>query len=404
MPGRCRNRFKKSVTRYTIADETQVTDKLTVKHINGRQTATPGGHVLRYIDILFAIGLTAGLAGCRQDMQDQPKFVPLRGTTFFADSRSARSQVAGTVARGQERSGTYFLTGMIGGKEGDGLPFPVTMTVLERGQERFNIYCSPCHSRVGNGEGRIVQRGYHQAANFHSERLQEAPAGHFFNVITHGYGAMPDYHVELTPVDRWAVVAYIRALQLSQNAKTEDAAPGTHIVSLIQVANQEGLPAAFAEEDWIHRESQSPAPAASQPTTAPAMGTTVALSFPSPGSQEGETSQRGSKSEENLPGFEGTPAGSDRSPAAAPAETAGDSAAGKQVYITNCQVCHQADRRGLAPVFPSLAGVVDKAGVAHTRLTIMNGVPAATVPMPSFAGKLSATDIDNLIAFLKTKP
>ena len=374
-------------------------DRRAIRRVNNHQTAAPRLHVHRSIAIIFAIAFTAGLAGCRQDMQDQPKFIPLRGTTFFADGRSARYQLAGTVARGQEQSGTYFLTGMSDGKEGDGFPFPVTMKVLERGQERFNIYCSPCHSRAGNGEGRIVQRGYRQAANFHSERLRGAPDGHFFNVITHGYGAMPDYHAELAPADRWAVVAYIRALQLSQNAKTTDAAPGAHIVSLIQMANEEGLPPAFADEDWIHTESpQSAAPAASQPATGSAKVMTAALSSPRPGYQEGSASQSGSKSEQK-------PAGSDQSAAAAPAETAaGDSAAGRQVYTANCQVCHQANRQGLAPVFPSLVGIVKKVGVARTRLTIMNGVPAATVPMPSFAGKLSAADIDNLIAFLKTKP
>ena len=118
--------------------------------------------MVRSFALILAVTLT--VAGCRQDMHDQPKFTPQRGTEFFADGRSARSQQAGTVARGQEQSGSYFLTGMSDGKEGDGLPFPVTMTVLERGQERFNIYCAPCHSRVGNGEGRIVERGYYQAA------------------------------------------------------------------------------------------------------------------------------------------------------------------------------------------------------------------------------------------------
>ena len=378
-------------------------DKLTVQHINGRKTATPGGHVLRYIVILFALGLTASLAGCRQDMHDQPKFVPLRGTTFFAAGRSARSQVTGTVARGQERSGSYFLTGMSGGKEGDGFPIPVTMTVLERGQERFNIYCSPCHSRVGNGEGRIVQRGYHQAANFHSERLHEAPAGHFFNVITHGYGAMPDYHVELTPADRWAVVAYIRALQLSQNATTSDAVPGAHIASLIQVTKDEGLPPEFAEEDWIHPARSSAIPAvttAPQPATLLAKAVTAPLSSSGPKSQESVSGQGGLKSQEKSTAAEERPADGQQPPAAA----AGDPAAGKQLFIENCQICHQANRQGLPPTIPSLEGIVTKVGAPHIRQTVINGIPTAKLPMPSFASKFSDTDIDNLIAFLKTKP
>jgi mono/diheme cytochrome c family protein len=380
-----------------------VNDTLTVQHINGRKTATPGGHALRYIHLLFALSLTASLSGCRQDMHDQPKFVPLRGTTFFADNRSARSQVAGTVARGQGQSGSYFLTGMSGGKEGDGLPIPVTLSVLERGQERFNIYCSPCHSRVGNGEGRIVQRGYHQAANFHSERLHEAPAGHFFNVITHGYGAMPDYHVELAPADRWAVVAYIRALQLSQNAKTSDVVPGARIASLVEVTKDEGLPPEFAEEDWIHPAKSSAIPAittAPQPVTLLAKAMAAPLSSSSPKSQESTAGQGGSKSREKSTEAKEKPVGGEQPPAT----VAGDPAAGKQLFIENCQICHQANRQGLPPTVPSLEGIVTKVGAPHIRQTIVNGIPTGTLPMPSFASKFSATDIDNLIAFLKTKP
>jgi mono/diheme cytochrome c family protein len=188
------------------------------------------------------------LAGCRQDMQDQPKFVPQRGTDFYADGRSARPQVENTVARGQLHQDAYFYTGMQSGKEGDAMPFPVTMEVLERGQERFNIYCTPCHSRVGNGAGMIVQRGYAKAGDFHTARLQAAPLGHFFNVMSNGYGAMPDYSAQLTPADRWAVVAYIRALQLSQNAKASDVASGEQVQPLSSVAQSEGMPANYAAE------------------------------------------------------------------------------------------------------------------------------------------------------------
>jgi Cytochrome C oxidase, cbb3-type, subunit III len=195
---------------------------------------------------LVAAGL---LAGCRQDMHDQPKFIPQRGTEFYADGRSARPQVENTVARGQLREDTYFYTGLQNGKEGDAMPFPVTMEVLERGQERYNIYCTPCHSRVGNGVGMIVQRGYSKAGDFHSARLQAAPLGHFFNVITNGYGSMPDYGAQLQPQDRWAVVAYIRALQLSQNAKPSDVAAGAQVESLNDIAEREGLPASVAN-DW----------------------------------------------------------------------------------------------------------------------------------------------------------
>lgn len=188
-----------------------------------------------------AMGVTLAMAGCRADMQDQPKIFPQRGSDFFADGRSSRPQVENTVARGQLHQDSYFYTGIEGGKEGNMLPFPVTATVLERGQERYNVYCTPCHSRVGNGEGMIVQRGYRPAGNFHTERLMNAPLGHFFNVITNGYGAMPEYASQVAPADRWAIVAYIKALQLSQNAKPSDAPAGTKVEALKDIASEEGL-------------------------------------------------------------------------------------------------------------------------------------------------------------------
>src|ERR1700743_2180477 len=180
------------------------------------------------------------LSGCRQDMQDQPKFVPQRGTTLFADGRSARPQVENTVARNQLHEDQYFFTGLQGGKEGDGLPFALTPAVMERGQERYNIYCTPCHSRVGNGVGMIVQRGYRPAGNFHTDRLRNAPLGHFFAVMTNGYGAMPDYASQVTPADRWAIVAYIRALQLSQNATAADLG-GQQARPLATIAHEQGM-------------------------------------------------------------------------------------------------------------------------------------------------------------------
>jgi hypothetical protein len=187
------------------------------------------------------------LAGCRQDMHNQPKFVPQRGTTFFADGRSARPQVANTIGRDQLHQDAYFYTGLQDGKEGDGFPLPLTPAVMERGQERYNLYCTPCHSRVGNGNGMIVQRGYKPAGNFHTDRLRNAPLGHFFAVITNGYGAMPDYSAQLTPEDRWAVAAYIRALQLSQNAKSSDIASGSHLEDLHAIAHDQGMLPGFAD-------------------------------------------------------------------------------------------------------------------------------------------------------------
>jgi len=200
----------------------------------------------RAITAMGAMAAALLLAGCRQDMQDQPKFVPQRGTTFFADGRSARPQVTNTVARNQLHENEYFYTGMVNGKEGDGFPLALTPEVMHRGQERYNIYCTPCHSRVGNGDGMIVQRGYRPAGDFHTDRLRNAPLGHFFSVMTNGYGAMPDYAAQLTPEDRWAVVAYIRALQLSQDAKPGDVAPDAKIEELHKQAADMGLPADFA--------------------------------------------------------------------------------------------------------------------------------------------------------------
>jgi len=195
---------------------------------------------------LGALAALALLAGCRQDMHNQPKFIPQRGTTFFADGRSARPQVEHTVARGQLHEDEYFYTGLVNGKEQDALPFPATLTVLERGQERYNIYCTPCHSRVGNGDGMIVQRGYKPAGNYHDARHLAQPLSHYFYVMTNGYGAMPDYSAQLTPADRWAVAAYIRALQLSQNAKESDVPQGVQVKNLTDIAEQDGLPASFA--------------------------------------------------------------------------------------------------------------------------------------------------------------
>lgn len=159
-------------------------------------------------------------------MHDQPKFVPLRENNFYSDLRSERPPIPGTVARGQLRIDQVFYTGKANGQPVDYFPFPVTRDVLKRGQERFNIFCSPCHGRLGNGEGMIVQRGLRPAANFHSEVLRKAPIGHFFDVMTNGFGLMPSYAYRVQPRDRWAIAAYIRALQLSQNATAGDVPAG----------------------------------------------------------------------------------------------------------------------------------------------------------------------------------
>ena len=175
------------------------------------------------------VSALALLVGCREDMQNQPYYRPLRENTFYADKRSARPIIAGTVARGHLDADTYFYTGKVGENDGDYMPFPVTPEVMARGQQRFNIYCSPCHSEVGDGNGMIVQRGFKRPPSYHIERLRKAPIGYFFDVMTNGFGAMPDYSQQVRPEDRWAIAAYIRALQLSQHATESDVAQGEQI-------------------------------------------------------------------------------------------------------------------------------------------------------------------------------
>ena len=170
--------------------------------------------------------------GCRLDMQVQPRYNPLAKSDFFADQRAARPLVEGTVARGDERVDDYFYTGKIGNNDGDFMPFPVSQEVLERGRERFNVYCSPCHSRVGDGNGIVPSRGFaRKPPSYHIERLQKAPIGYFFDVATNGFGIMLDYSAQISVRDRWCIAAYIRALQLSQNATAADVPAGQSVPS-----------------------------------------------------------------------------------------------------------------------------------------------------------------------------
>ncbi|HUK18997.1 MAG TPA: cytochrome c [Bryobacteraceae bacterium] len=171
---------------------------------------------------LIVLALASTVA-CRQDMQDQPKYLPLRPSDFFGDGRSERPLIEGTVARGHLDDDAALYTGKgPDGKFVNTFPFPVTKEVLERGQQRFNIYCSPCHDRLGMGDGKIVRRGYRHPPSYHIDRLRQVPNGYIYDVITNGFGAMPDYAAQVQPRDRWAIVAYIRALQLSQNAPLSD--------------------------------------------------------------------------------------------------------------------------------------------------------------------------------------
>jgi mono/diheme cytochrome c family protein len=180
---------------------------------------------------LAAVTALLLLAGCRADMQNQPYKRPLQESDFYADRRSARPLVEGTVARGDLRADTYFYTGKIGKDDGNYMPFPVTADVMARGQQRFNIYCSPCHGEAGDGNEMVVQRGLKRPPSYHNERLRKAPIGYFFDVMTNGFGVMLDYSQQVSPQDRWAIAAYIRALQLSQGATQADVPSGQKIAS-----------------------------------------------------------------------------------------------------------------------------------------------------------------------------
>jgi mono/diheme cytochrome c family protein len=158
-------------------------------------------------------------------MAVQPKYDPLEPSDFFADGMSARPRIPGTVARGEIAMTGYLATGKINGQDGNGFPFPVTIQVVNRGEERFNIYCSECHGKVGDGNGMIPSRGYRRPPSYHTDTLRAAPNGHFFDVMTNGFGAMPSYAAQVPVTDRWAIIAYIRALQLSQHATVSDVPP-----------------------------------------------------------------------------------------------------------------------------------------------------------------------------------
>ncbi|MBX5490288.1 MAG: cytochrome c [Chloroflexi bacterium] len=164
-------------------------------------------------------------AACYQKMAESPRYDPLEPSSFFPDGSSARPLPTDTVARGHLRDDPALFTGKVNGADVDQFPFPVTRDVLLRGQERFNIFCTPCHGWVGNGDGMVVQRGFTRPPSFHTDQLRQAPVGHFFDVITNGFGSMPSYAAQIPVRDRWAIVAYIRALQLSQHATLDDVPP-----------------------------------------------------------------------------------------------------------------------------------------------------------------------------------
>jgi mono/diheme cytochrome c family protein len=187
--------------------------------------------------------LLAALASlcCRQEMYDQPRYKPLGRSDFFADHRQARPLVEGTVARGFLREDARVYAGKNGNALVTTIPVPVTRTLLDRGRERFDIFCSPCHDRTGSGNGMVVQRGYRAPPSLHVDRLREVAVGHLFDVITNGFGAMPDYAQQIPPEDRWAIVAYVKALQLSQSAHMSDV-PSDHRADLDRPAAPAGSP------------------------------------------------------------------------------------------------------------------------------------------------------------------
>ena len=209
----------------------------------------------RLVATSLLLAALAVCAGCHQDMANQPRYEPLEESDFFANDMASRPLVPGTVARGELKEDIAFQTGK--NESGEFIaqvPLELSREMLERGQNRFNIYCTPCHSRTGDGDGMVVQRGFKRPPSFHIERLREAPSGHFFEVMTKGFASMPSYAVQLEPRDRWAIVAYIRVLQRSQHAKLEDV-PQDQLQQLEQPPAartpmpQESVPAAQVETE-----------------------------------------------------------------------------------------------------------------------------------------------------------
>ena len=164
--------------------------------------------------------------GCRQDMHDQPRYEPLEASKFFADGMASRQLPEGTVARGHLAADTVFATGKdAAGSAVAELPMPATRELLLRGRQRFDVFCSPCHGRLGDGTGMAVRRGFKRPPSFHEDRLRDSPVGYYFDVMTHGFGVMPSYAAAIPPEDRWAIAGYVRALQLSQRAHLADLEP-----------------------------------------------------------------------------------------------------------------------------------------------------------------------------------
>ena len=198
------------------------------------------GRTFRSALLIVALPL---LSACRQDMHDAPRVEAYEATDAFADGRGNRTLVEGTVARGWLNDDELLTTGKVDGAVSEQFPFPVTREVIERGQQRYNAYCTPCHGKTGMGNGMIVQRGLKAPPSFHDDRLRNSPAGYYFDVMTNGFGVMQDYRAQVEVGDRWAITAYIRALQLSQRATVGDV-PADKVADLDKPATAAPAPSA----------------------------------------------------------------------------------------------------------------------------------------------------------------
>ena len=184
----------------------------------------PLSSVLRLLSSILCVVALCATTGCgvRKAMYDQPKYRTFAASDFFEDGSAARALVENTIPQGYLFEDTHLYDGKVDGKPAETFPFPVTKEVLKRGQDRFNVYCTPCHGAIGAGDGMVVQRGFKQPPSYHIDRLRQAPPGYFFEVVTRGFGTMNSYAAQVKPEDRWAIIAYIRALQLSENATIND--------------------------------------------------------------------------------------------------------------------------------------------------------------------------------------
>jgi len=204
------------------------------RHLSSAQGEPQSRRILRrpartgLLRMTALVLLAAAGAACRQDMHDQPKYRPLRGSEIFADGRSARPFVPGTVARGTLREDAILYTGKVGNDFVTEIPLEVTTDLLARGRTEFEVFCSPCHGRTGRGDGMVVQRGFKKPSSYHVDRLRQMPIGYFYDVMTNGYGAMADYSAPVPPMDRWAIAAYVRTLQYSQYAPASDVPADKH--------------------------------------------------------------------------------------------------------------------------------------------------------------------------------